>query len=719
MSFSTEKDKQSSTRFMLARLTPARYVGDVLASAGGGIYTMTWSQPIARVERNGVALTKTTGTPGSNDNWSLDETTGSFQIKLAGAPTSTTNVVVVFYYLFYTSGSGLYTYENPDDSTTTERFWQPRLLDLPSVTSSVKNAIFGVFSVADSTLKIANTDYAFQAFLTKNDSFNDADVSIWLCITDVTNRSKIFAGKAKALSFTSKDVSITIYDAFARLKQTAYFSDTADEAIFQKSATSFPNMDSRKHGQPCRLIVGKHSRWKTRPSAPDYVSSFEALDPDYLFEAVCTNYSASISTSTNRSWGLCRTTSDGIRTPAQWPVPSSVSTSSIGGSYCVTFALVYANATFATMDVVIGDLVNFSQAAKTSTYGRVVMFTVFGGNVTIYVQLSVATSPAYTTAVTITSVPAVSIVIQDTSGNLWFPRYSLDFTVAATTTSGGNKYYAITFVNSFEVNTPHTFSSGGGASYDDGSLIGLPILDPTKHRVFFRIRPDVTSASHGTVLKNLCAAAGITPTAATFAAADVAFAANVLMSVPFFDQTEYGEAIAYAQAICESTLGYLYLDSSNQAAYKLLAAPGAGTSKDDAGLTAFAVKVEYGDIITQVVAYNNHDYADVSSVASSATSSESTYARYLYGIQRVTQLVHVLDTIAARLPDHLLVRARPMVTYQLSTPTADLDTQISDDLTLSTRLLLGGGATQNVKVVSVTKGIKQASVEAIDLVGYD
>ena len=137
MAFADEIDRSDSHRYALVRLRPARYVSESL-SLSGGVYQMTFPYPVARVERNGTALTEDATTPSTNDHWYYDETTQTLKVKLASAPDSSTNIVCAFYYLFYTSkAEGAEAYETPTDSATTVRPWEPRLRAEPEITQAM------------------------------------------------------------------------------------------------------------------------------------------------------------------------------------------------------------------------------------------------------------------------------------------------------------------------------------------------------------------------------------------------------------------------------------------------------------------------------------------------------------------------------------------------------------------------------------------------------
>lgn len=221
---STVKAKRASKRFMLVRLTPARYVNDSL-SLVGGVYTMTFPYPVASVERNGSALTKDTSTPSTNDHYYFDESGQTLSIKLASAPSST-NIIVVYYYLFLTGNEPQRTYETPTDTATTVRDWEPKLVSYPRLSQSISNLVGGVFSIQSSNLQIINTDYSFQSYLTVNDSFYQKQVEIWMAVDDVSNIYKIFTGRVVSVKADKSVVTLDVSDGFYQLKSSAFMGDT-------------------------------------------------------------------------------------------------------------------------------------------------------------------------------------------------------------------------------------------------------------------------------------------------------------------------------------------------------------------------------------------------------------------------------------------------------------------------------------------------------------
>jgi len=262
MTFATEKDKPNSQRFMLVKIIPARYVSIQLGADGGGVYSMAWSvATIDHVERNGVTLTETTGTPATNDEWSLEN--GTFKVKTAIAP-SANNVVVIFYNLFFTSNHYRIATIDPDDANTDEIHWEPRLLTEPAVKQSVRDIISGVISTSITNMSFINTDNFFQQYLTDDDSFNEKKVKCWLCINTVENRQKVFEGRVRKISLNQKNATITLYDIFSLLDQPCLMGDTADDSYYLRTAGSFATVFPDNDGTPIPYIAGVSAPYSTK-----------------------------------------------------------------------------------------------------------------------------------------------------------------------------------------------------------------------------------------------------------------------------------------------------------------------------------------------------------------------------------------------------------------------------------------------------------------------
>lgn len=718
--------KRVSERFMLVRLTPARYVGSDLASEGSGVYGMTFSYPVARVERNGVTLTETASSPpGTNDHWYHDETTGTFKVKLAGAPDPDTNVIVVYYYLFYTAHRQRTAWETPTDNTTTSRAWEPRLRKYPVIKQSIKNAISGVFSVQLSGLDIINTDYAFQEYLTDDDSFSQKAVDIWMGIDTTSNIKLVFSGRISKLSYDKTQVSISVLDAFDALTQPAFMGDTADEAHFFAHVGSFPDMYYGDHGKPVPFIVGSsrvaYSNDTILKIGGTVAEPIYNLDYRQCHKGVCIDYSGvSPKTGTiNREWGLCRV--DGALKTLSFGTYTNANYDRHGGGNYYVFGGTRWGLTITTNahNLEPGDSFRWTHASVNSggnCYAVVVkttptvIYAVCVSDAEVSTQI---TGTGFT--FTANSAPAVAIYKQDT--NKLFPlAYELDFTVQTVATEGGNSFIKIVLEDDFEIGVV----TGGTAEkiHPSSGGVAMTYVDPARDTLVYRATQasSSTTAAHATVMQTLLESAGLTVDAASVTAANAALVAQCAFSIPFFDETGYGPYRKYAEAIATSALGYVKLGSDGEVEYDVLEGTAAGDGQTTHTILRDTIRadVEYADVTTEMIADNPH-YA--TGIGTASVNEESAKARYLHGVDNKVRFRHVFTDISGRLPDILALRSNRRVTYKFGNAVATVNAELGEAATLTHPAVAGGDGTVNVKLITLDLNTNDISVEATDLLG--
>lgn len=725
MTFAATKDLGASQRFTLVRVTPARCVDGDLTTVGGGVYQMTFSKPVAGMTRNGAALTLVTTLTG-NDQFTYSEATGVLQVQLASAPSDATNVLVLFYYLFFSSGMAIFACQDPLDASTPVRQWTPRVAAEPHLSQTIRNVTQGVFTVADTVVELTNADKALNQWLGPNDSFSGKDVDCWIGIragnSATPDYQRIFKGKVRQVTLAAETVELQVYDAFSLLTQPAYMGDAPGMCIVQLTSDSFPSADPTKAGKPIPYFIGRFSRYQTVQRAT-FTTEYD-LDVSSLPEAFCSSFNPAISTSVNRSWVLGRVSADGLRgytfpTGDAWTLffTDSVFVVSAGGTTNTAnysgATWTYTAPTWATMtDVTIGDRLAFSDTSGTN-WGYVAGRDETARTITI-VYLSGTTSSITAPTPTNTGLSDPALVLVDEAGNEYQLSPERDYTTTLTTLPSGNKLVGVTFNNNFEAAL--TTTNGYGTTFAGA-------LNPQRHKVFFRLRPQVTNyARHGDVLKQMMTLAGLTPVASTFAAANTALPVNCQMQIPYFDEQSYKGYLDYAEDILASTLGIVALDSSAQVQYALLAAPSASDGTDDhtvLGDTSLQITVDYQDVVTGLIAYNPHN-SSAAAITASPSPSETRYnakAQYLHGLTNAVQFRHVLETITGRIDELLAARSNRRATYQFDVATRYLDAKIGDDCQLATSFLLGSDTAKAVRIISLDKSADRVSVSAVDLLG--
>ena len=683
--FSTRKENQVSNKFLLIRLNPARYVNDDLTNNGDGTYSITLSDfVISAVKENSTALTLVSGTPGAGE-YSYDENTNILVVCPNAAPSSS-NALVVYYYLFYTGEKYRVTYEDPEDSGTTLRSWEARIKQAPSVSQNLTSLISGgIFTVTGSNFTILNDNNDFQDFLTENDSFYQKGIEIWSCLDTTEHIQKIYKGKITGVSLNERDVSIKFDSDFSSLQSPAIMGDDPDEVYL--TLADYASLDPNKDGRPIPMFFGSVSRYKTLHESVTNLNQAQKLEPTSLYEGHCTDFSTTISTTTNRDWSLGRTLSDGFMTDTF----ENVTVDNADANYTK-----YTVSSAEILKVHIGDTFKSTIAGPATIYSRVYYVDV--DNDCFY-----ATKQAGAANGDDLDMTGQSIVIVDENDAVYYLLWDRDYTVSDATTANGNKLRTVTLADNFEAN--HA---------------GLTALDPTQHVVYYRVKPDITNGQHGSILKELLEAAGLTVDSASITAANTAFNVDANFSIPNYDEEDYKKYYDYVQDILKSTLGVIFIANDFEIEYVLLDAPSSTSDITDIQIikNSFNISLEYQDIVSQIVAYNPH-YSSIEATddtsASPSASATSNKARYLHGINKTIRFVHVLENMTDKITELIAIKAERFANYKFSTVALNLNSEIGDDLRLNKTGILGGDSTKELTIIGISKTTNKATITASDL----
>lgn len=730
MTFADEIDRQASYRETLVRLTPARYIGAELVFDAGTTYAMSFPYPLARLERNGTALTKV-ATFSGNDQWIYDETTLTLQVRLASAPHAESNIVVAFYYLFYSSVDTA-TYEDPEDDATIVRQWQPLLIGAPTFRQALSDIFYGVFTVQNSGFEIQNHDAAFQNnYLTQADSFYNKAVDVWLVVNESVE--KIFSGVVNGLSLSEDSVRIDVHDVFEKLGETATMGDDLDETVLLTSA--YPNMDTSYNFRPIRYVVG-HSRHGLKSGTYLYANHpsnngrpFRMLDFEMCEEATYTEEPIDPDGANNRGpFALCRTGPGGLKTLTF----GSFTNATIFGNGALTDYGEHPRLTFTYSaddhNLEIGDTFTWSHASLNAggTQEGLVMEVAAGSvscsvmsrNGTFGSDVNVTAGTFNTNAYPAVMVARAALEASTTgTGYEVFPLVAgVDFTIDVTTLASGNKFYEINFVTDMETRLNYDADSPHGGWGG--------VFDPQSHKVYFRASTSAASNAtrHDEVLATLLEAAGITCDSASFAAAGSSLDTTVSFTIPSLTNTDIMSYSDYVQTLLASTLGYCALNAQDGEVEYTLVDLSISTSDDiDANIILGGpptIDIEYGDIATELRLSNHHLPAgDTYSFPTAHSVSTNLRAQYLHGVKKSIEVESVLDT-DDRAADIMLTRSSRRGTYRFKLATKLLDASIGDDVQLTHVNVLGTSANKDMKITSINKSANDVEIEATDLETY-
>ncbi len=752
MSFSDEIVKTISTRSTFIRINPSRYISESLTLVSGSTYQMNFPYVISGIKRNGNSLTLVSSLSG-NDQYTYNEETKVLQVRLASAPNSTTNVVILNYFIFYSSSGpeGVIANQTPGDTGTPKRFWEPRISSAPSIDESLSDIFYGTFTVSPSSVDLINTDSDFEKYLTENDSFRNSELKTWVNVNDEFLEFPTF--KVANIN-VGNTVTIDTVDVFYNLTQKAYMGDSASESIFFKSAGSYPNVNPADAFKPVPFIFGKTVAEVTATGGwsngkmtlgrflgagvTEY-NAFYMLSKDSTvnLKAVCTNFNGSPASNANREWTLCRTNGDFKTLNFGTPIGSILKVYSSGSSIAVNdwafsetsgdgsefvrrpaWVMDYSGTPNGNLEV--GD--SFSDDNVTPTY--FVVLDVGSNYVRGYVaNLAVGSpggDPGYNQPVSglLTNQSPCIVINEKLTNRVHFAVHGLDFTTSITTTTGGNKLMKITFLNNFESQSSITIVGFGSFSNHPG--LSNNYIAPETHDIFFRVSQDQAYSRHDTVLKHILEKSGLVCDTTTFAAAGSALTSNCVFHVPNLGETEIDSYLKYAQDILRSTFGFVkYNPLSSDVEYYLVNSL-SPTSNDDDSLFLEkkpTVEIDYFDIATEIIANNRHIFGTKGESPSDAVVS-SNKARYLHNVDQKRYLTHVLDTMGSRLQKILDVTSNRKANYRYSIASSKLASSVGDDVEItSVDGIIGGLDSISSKIIRIRKSEDIVEVTTNDLLG--
>ncbi len=290
---------------------------------------------------------------------------------------------------------------------------------------------------------------------------------------------------------------------------------------------------------------------------------------------------------------------------------------------------------------------------------------------------------------------------------------TVDYTLNETTLSSGNKFYTITLEDDWETALNlDTETRHGGAPE--------PYNFPTDCVVFYRVStsPSSNKSRHDEALKRVLTAAGMTCDSTTFAAAGTAITGTVSFTIPPLDDTSYQPYFDTVQKLLESSMGYCVVGDDGEVEYTIVAAPSSSEEfTSNLVLTEPpTIAVDYHDVVTEVTVTNSHVPINGYGFEHTSTLS-SNFVRRLHGVSKSLVLESVFDVAATRIAAILNSRSLRRATYTWRLATKLLDATIGEDVQLTHSRLLGGAASDDVKLTSLRKSADSVEVEATDLEG--
>jgi hypothetical protein len=216
---------------------------------------------------------------------------------------------------------------------------------------------------------------------------------------------------------------------------------------------------------------------------------------------------------------------------------------------------------------------------------------------------------------------------------------------------------------------------------------GLNVFDQSNSLVSATINCRISPAlpmTHANALKYIVSSAGMDINSASFTQADIDLSANVSMTLPLNEGTNFETYLTGAQLIAKSTMGLLRVNSNREVEYEIiknLSSMSIDATRSTVNMISDSTtsSIQYQDMYS-AVSFSNDQLNDLTAIAGTGPKAfvESITAKNLHKIDKIKNVNHCLDSIQNRKAVIAGYFSAPTVEYQLNTSSEDLASAIGD-----------------------------------------
>jgi len=689
MTFASEAAKTASERFFLVRLTPRKYLG-VGVSIGGGDYTFDLSSTI-NVDL--VTVNNATEPVWTHIGDVLTVTSATDLENVA-------NIVTIDHDIFVTG-----TNQRVTDAIggIPDALWEPLLVSYPGFGQSMANIADGIFSLSGTQITLISVDRWGQELFGENDSLSKATVTVWACIDSVATNRLIFLGEVSTARYEYGQLNLDVIDTFSKLQDTAAFGSKSDSHVYFGNSRT-PNSDPKNENKAIPLTFGR--------SSPMTVSfGWRHLDaygsPNGALYHVSNGNTAIKVDPTNPTGAtevifLCgrvigsnvkRLNFGTISAAYALYVQRQVQEEPSSGIYPL---LIYDKILYLTVSTFNGEIGDYIptvngwvcgyKAGLWGSYNLAIACPEYNLSELNNGNIANPSGAVAVPAIPNNSIPSMSVWIEGGNNvkyNAYY--YPLSLLPSSVTKSADTRYLKFSI-------TIATYTSNG----QDISFVyavvnpvanGLNVLDQSNSLVSatikYRVSP-AASMTHANALDYIVRSSGMSTNAASFTQADSDLSANVSLTLPTGESTEFQSYLSAAQIITKSTLGLLRVNTGREVEYEIIQNPTSmaiDATRDTVNMISGATSsnMQYQDIYS-AVSFQNEQLNDLTAIAGTGSTAfvESTLTKQLHRINRIKTISHCLDSIQNRKAAIAGYFSAPTVEYNLKTSSEDLASSIGD-----------------------------------------
>lgn len=731
MTFATEAAKSASERFCLVKISPRKLLTGGI-SLGGNNYQYNIGE--------GYYISTIRVFP-IDTNVTFTYVAG---VLIATSVTDLlTNTVIMNHDLFVTGTTSKYTsgISGVDDAE-----WLPYLAGYPNFTQSMADIAEGVFSLSGTEISLISVDRWGQELFGANDSLSKAPITVWACINSVATNRRIFDGEVASARYAYGKLNIEVIDTFFKLQNTASFGTKSQSQIYAGNTyTLYP--DARDENKAMSLTFGR--------SSPMTVTfGWRHLDPYgspngslyHLSEGI-----RAIKISPNQPTGsstikfLCgRVIGSDVKRLNFGTISSAYAfyvqrqVQSVPPTATTTPPdplIIYDKILYLEVDTFNGEIGDYIptvggwvcgyEAGLWGAYNLAICCPEYKLSELNNGNFPNPSGPVAVPSIPNNTIPSVSCWIDGGNGVQYKAYYYvLSLLPSSVSKSADTRYLK------FTVSTDTYTFNGQDITlvYAEISPVtnGLNILDQSNSLLSATINCRISPAApmtHANALKYIVSSAGMDINSASFTQADIDLSANVSMTLPLSEGSDFETYLSAAQLIAKSTMGLLRVNTSREVEYEIiknLAAMSIDANRSTVNMLSDSTHstIQYQDIYS-AVSFENGQLQDLTALAGTGPKAfvESITAKNLHKIDRIKNVTHCLDSIQNRKSVIAGYFAAPTVEYQLNTASEDLLSAIGDVVEITNTAVGNDAGVAKALIVGIDQRASDTTIKLNEIRG--
>lgn len=732
MSFATEIIKPDSERFALVRIQPRKYL-DTLTLVTGTTFTAPLSDDIIIEDVN----IKVAGSSTEYTAFTYTQANNLLTIVADDDISDTDYYVIVTHNIYATGTKTRYTSGVVGGDTPPDAEWKPILATYPTCSQSMKDITEGVFTLSNTTIELISDDRFIENMLGSNDTFNDANVDVWICVNDYENNKLVFNGRVNALSSSGSAVTLQVLDSFNKLNSTALFGEFGAAYIYKFSTlASYPNIGDDKKASV--MVLGHNSPFGLKDLASpselgdSYIQTYHVTNGLKLHQDYPQVYDM---TTTTLSFFVGRMMGSAIQKMTFGTVSRCYKYVATGPTlYGTTTYTEYYHLNCSNFLGQIGDcLPNGLPGVDSSRMWVCYIGSHTGPDASTYNLVVFKQSQLWGISVPSSGLQSNPTMVDNSYDSYCIYRNDITaskvFDDGGAANSGKSQYYINGFNNASSIRLESLGTLGGvplNAVYIDFNMSSLGTYfrkdDLNINELYCRFMTN-NPISHAETLRFVVETAGLDANTASFAAAETDFGGQVSFAVPFDRGDTYPTYLQVAQYIAKSAFGILKINNSREIEYNIVKNPADLTSigdRDDSNilLNSFSSNVDYQDC-AHTISFTNPDYRGMDAINGTKSVANTTNykAKLLHNITSNKEYKHCLTDITDRKDAIAGYFGEPTIQYTYKTSAMDLDSNVGDAITVTSNNVAGTSQEVTAVVTEINTGTGSSTIKLNEIRG--